>query len=245
MSTELGALCSDFYVNQRMALTMDLPAARETVLDLFDRVRREMPGMKRFRRYDGELALESPDQEGRYCWVGLRRTSVRSGWVNPQSLEESYRLHRLLLETAPYFLSITPLDVEAIELVFGFDLHARRNRNEVVFDALLAGSPLSSLVEPGREQMIDVQPFIGVALDESARLQASLEVKTRMGTGDLKTQRWEDEPISVYLTVRREGPFETIEQFGETFAMLAGHLERLAEDRVIPGIIVPLHNAIL
>ena len=37
MSSELGTLCSDFYVNQRVALTMDLPAARQTVLDLFDR----------------------------------------------------------------------------------------------------------------------------------------------------------------------------------------------------------------
>ena len=66
MSSELGTLCSDFYVNQRVALTMDLPAARQTVLDLFDRIKREMPGMKRFKRYEGELALESPDQEGRY-----------------------------------------------------------------------------------------------------------------------------------------------------------------------------------
>ncbi|MCH2133405.1 MAG: hypothetical protein MK116_06620 [Phycisphaerales bacterium] len=245
MTTDLGTLCSDFYVNQRMVLTMDLPSGRETVLDLFDRVRREMPGMKRFRRYDGELALESPDQDGRYCWVGLRRTSVRSGWVNPQTLEESYQLHRMLLETAPYFLSITPLDVEAIELVFGFDLHAQRNRNEVVFDALLSGSALGAMVEPGREEMIDVQPFLGIALDDSARLQASLEIKTRMGPAELQSQRWEDEPISVYLTVRRQGPFETIEQFQETFAILAGHLERLAEDRVIPGIIVPLHGAIL
>ncbi|MCH2152643.1 MAG: hypothetical protein MK089_04810 [Phycisphaerales bacterium] len=245
MSSELGTLCSDFYVNQRVALTMDLPAARQTVLDLFDRIKREMPGMKRFKRYEGELALESPDQEGRYCWVGLRRTSVRSGWVNPESLEQSYHLHRLLLETAPYFLSISPLDVEAIELVFGFDLHARRNRNEVVFDALLAGSPLSAMVQSGREEMIDVQPFLGIALDESARLQASLEIKTRMGPAELQTKRWEDEPISVYLTVRREGPFETIEEFKETFAILAGHLERLAEERVIPGILVPLHGAIL
>jgi hypothetical protein len=245
MSTDLGTLCSDFYVNQRMVLTMDLPTGRETVLDLFDRVKRELPGMKRFRRYEGELALESPDQEGQYCWVGLRRTSVRSGWVNPDTLEDAYRLHRLLLGTSPYFLSITPLDVEAIELVFGFDLHAHRNRNEVVFEALLADSALSAMVEPGREEMIDVQPFLSIALDDSARLQASLEVKTRMGPGQMTPTRWEDEPISVYLTVRREGPFDTIEQFTETFGILAGHAERLAEERVIPGILVPLHAAIL
>ncbi len=244
MTADLGTLCSDFYVNQRISLTMDLPSARETVLDLFDRVRRELPGMKRFKRYEGELALESPDQEGRYCWLGLRRTSVRSGWVNPESLEEAYRLHRMLLETAPYFLSITPLDVEAIELVFGFDIHAHRNRNQVVFDALLADSALACMVQSDREDLLDVQPFIGISLEEASHIQASLEIKTRMSPGDLQSKRWEDEPISVYLTVRREGPFESLDQFKETFGTLAGHIERLAEDRVIPGIIVPLHQAI-
>ena len=39
MTTSYGALCSDFYINQKFALKMDLPTARETVLDLFDRIR--------------------------------------------------------------------------------------------------------------------------------------------------------------------------------------------------------------
>ena len=61
--TSLGALCTDFYVNQKLALKLDLPSARETVLDMFDRIRKELPNMDRFRRYDGELALESAEAE--------------------------------------------------------------------------------------------------------------------------------------------------------------------------------------
>lgn len=90
MSNNLGALCTDFYVNQKIALKLDLPSRRETVLDIFDRVRRELPGMDQFRRYDDELALESPVEDAQYSWLALRRTSIRSGWVNPELLERAY-----------------------------------------------------------------------------------------------------------------------------------------------------------
>ena len=60
MVNSIGALCTDFYVNQKLGLKMDLPTARETVLDMFDRVRKSVPSMDRFRRYEGELSLESP-----------------------------------------------------------------------------------------------------------------------------------------------------------------------------------------
>src|SRR6185503_9086657 len=151
-----------FYVNQKLSLKMDLPSSREAVLDLFDRVRRDFPQMDRFRRYAGELALESPEQTSQYAWMAMRRTTMRSGWVNPESLEQAYKLHRLLLEIAPYYLSISPIDVEFMELVFGFDLRAERNRNDVVFEALLGDSPLASLIDhEQRESVIESQPFLG------------------------------------------------------------------------------------
>ena len=46
MPSSINAICSDFYVNQKLALKMDLPTRRETVLDMFDRIRREMPVME-------------------------------------------------------------------------------------------------------------------------------------------------------------------------------------------------------
>mgnify|MGYP006153001093 FL=1 len=219
---------------------MDLPSHRESVLDLFGRIRKEMPELDRFRRYADELALESPEIAGRYAWVALQRTSVRSGWVNPDDLDAPYRLHRLLLETAPYFLSITPLDVESIELVFGFDLEVTGNRNEIVFDALLSGSALAEVVQQDREHLADVQPFIALSLDEGNRTQASVEVKTRGGHREgLNTMG--NEPLSVYLTVRRNGPFRDLKELPDVFAMLAGHAERMVEDRGIPSILMPLH----
>jgi hypothetical protein len=240
--TGVSALCSDFYVNQKVALKMDLPTARETVLNLFDRVRKELPEMDRFRRYDGELALESPEADAQYNWLALNQTAIRSGWVNPDSLERAYRLHRLILDVAPYYLSISPLDVEYVELVFGFDIEAETNRNEVVFEALLAESPLAGLVDTSREPMLDAQPFIGFALTPRCDVQAFVEIKTRTRSREVATGRFGAEPISVYLTIRRHGPYKTMGDFTHSFGLLAGHAERLTEDRVIPGVIVPIRD---
>lgn len=241
----LGVLCTDFYVNQKIALKMDLPTARETVLSLFDRVQRELPDMNRFRRYDGELALESPDADARYSWLALNQTAIRSGCVNPESLDQAYRLHRLLLEVAPYFLSVSPLDVDFVELVFGFDLEADANRNEVVFDALLADSPLTALIDTEREAVLDAQPFVGFSLSRRGDLQAFIEIKTRTGAREIATRQWGNEPISVYLTVRRYGPYKTLDDFTDSFGTLAGHAERLAEERVIPGVVVPIRQTLM
>ena len=169
---------------------------------------------------------------------------MRSGWVNPDDLVAAYALHRMLLENAPYFLSITPLDVECIELVFGFDLDVSGNRNEIVFDALIAGSPFAEVVQQDREHLSDVQPFLVMSLDEDERTQASVEVKTRGGSQEAPGGTARD-PLSVYLTVRQNGPFRDLKELPDVLAMLAGHAERMVEDRIIPSILMPLHARIM
>jgi hypothetical protein len=245
MGTSFGALCTDFYVNQKIALKMDLPSARETVLDMFDRIRKELPLMERFRRYEGELALESVERNSQYSWLALRRTTIRSGSVNPESLQDAYKLHRLILDVAPYFLSISPLDIEFMELVFGFDLEAETNRNEVVLEALLGDSPLASLVELDREPILEAQPFIGFCLNDRCDLQAFVEVKTRTRTAEVADRRFDDQPISVYLTVRQYGPLKAVQDMTSIFGMLAGNIERIAEERVIPHVVMPLRERIM
>ena len=66
MDAQLAGICSDFYVNQKLALTMDVPEGREAVLDLFGRIKKEFPWLERLRRYEGEYALESEDVDGTY-----------------------------------------------------------------------------------------------------------------------------------------------------------------------------------
>lgn len=244
MATSFGALCNDFYINQRLSLKMDLPSRRETVLDLFDRVRKFRAGMDKFRRFDGELALESAPADGTYDWVALRRTSIRSGSVNPESLDWAYDLHRTMLEVSPYYLSISPLDIDYLELMFGFDLEAHGNHDEIVFDALLAESPMGLLVDTESETPTDVQPFVSFALDEEQRYQANFEVKTRSVERIVRSEKFEDEPISLFLSVRHMGPVERIEDLPQVFRELARHTERLSSDKLIPQMLNPISRAI-
>ena len=245
MVSTFSALCSDFYVNQKVALKLDLPTNRETILTMLDRIRQDVPSMQRLRRFEDEIALESAECRSEYQWMAMHATSIRSGWVNPDRLERAYKLHRLILEAAPFYLSISPIDVEYIELVFGFDLEADADHNEVVFDALLADSALALLVDHDREAIIDAQPFIGITLDSAGRVQAYLEIKTSHARPMGALSRPEKDPISVYLTVRRHGPLESVSDLPLVFSTLAGHVERMAEERVIPHILVPIRRALL
>ena len=158
MATGYGALCTDFFVNQKLSLRMDLPSERETILGLFDRIRKERPQMNRLRRFEGELSLESREEEPHYEWLALRRTSIRSGSVNPEAIADAAKLHETILHVSPFFLTISPIDIEYLEVVFGFDLEAETNRNEVVFDALMGESALAEIVNRNGEQLLDCQP---------------------------------------------------------------------------------------
>ncbi len=191
MTPSFAALCSDFYVNSKLSVKMDLPSERETILQFFERVRKEAPLMRRFRRFRGELALESPEQEGRNQWVALRRTSVRAGSVNPESLEEAHRLHRMVTRIAPFYLSINPLDIDSLEVLYGFDLEAQGNHNAIVYETLFADSPLARILDPDAAypgaQPIDLQPFLGVALSDRCDIQAFFEIKTRTTPRQVRT----------------------------------------------------------
>lgn len=240
MATSYGALCTDFYINQKLALKMDLPSDRETILHFFDLVRRAMPSMHRFRRYEGELALESSRRDAEYKWLALRRTTVRSGHVNPQSLAEAYKFHQLMLEFAPHHLTISPLDVDYLELMFGFDLECKDNHDEVVFDALYENTPLGKSLTLGGKKMLDVQPVFGVNLTESGDMQAYFEVKTRRRSRRGSARASRHEPISIFLTVRKYGPVDSVDDLSTHFETLAQHCENLANERLVPGLLTPI-----
>jgi hypothetical protein len=251
MSESYRALSSDFYVNQKLALKLDLPRERQTVLDLCDRVRRQFPAMTQFRRYRDELALESEPSAAENRWMAIRNQNIRSGVVNPDSLAEAYALHRHLLEVAPYFLGISPLDVDYLELLFGFDVMTERNHDEVVFEALVAGSPLARLLDMPGATAIDCQPLLGVIVrdahgrkgDSMGEVELTFEVKTRNAAREGKRGDASSEPISIYLTLRKYGPVSEIKDLPEVLDVLAFTGEEQIDSRVVPSMIVPIRDA--
>lgn len=240
MTESFGALCSAWYVNLKLALKLDLPRKREEVLDLFERIRRQFPAMSQFRRYREELALESEPEAEPQRWVALRGHTIRAGVVDPDRFEDAYALHRCVLEVAPYYLSISPLDVDYVELLYGFDLNAGGNHDEIVFEALVAGSPLAAALDIPGSHVVDCQPMFGVALNDVGSAEAFVEVTTRPPErGEYGTDR-PPEPISVLLTLRRYGPVGEIAELPSVLDELSRRGEQLVHSRVVPNLVVPI-----
>lgn len=243
MPDSLHALCSDFYVNQKLSVKMELPRSRETVLDLFERLRRDHPDMTALRRQREEVSLEAPQSARPHRWVALKQSSIRAGVVNPTTTEEAYGLHRTLLELTPFYLSVSPLDVDYLELLFGFDLAAAGNHDRIVADALLAGSPLANVFDGAPASgVIECQPLVGASLDRDGQVEAHIEVKTRRPGPAADLSR--EEPISVYVTLRHFGRVTDPADLPARLDELAEHGERLCETSVAPALLAPLRETI-
>ena len=256
MPSSYRALCSDFYINQKMSVKLDLPRSRETILDLFERVRHTFPAMASFKRYKDELALESPTDDEPHRWLAVRSSTIRSGTVNPDTFDDGYAIHKSVLEIAPYFLSISPLDIEYVELLYGFDLAAPGNHDALVAESLLEGSPLGELLDLENATTIDFQPLVGMLLSPqgvrpegsgraSDGIEAHIEIKTRSGGAAARGEEGTGDPVSVYVTLRRYEPVTNLKVMPGVFRTLADHAEHLIEQRVLPGLIAPLRRAIM
>lgn len=244
MATSFGALCTDFYINQKLSLKMDLPTERDTLLHFFDQVRKTQPGMTRFRRYEGELSLESSRREAEYTWLSLQQHSIRTGHVNPDTLEDAYKYHRRMLEIAPFYLTLSPLDIDYVELMYGFDIECKEDHDDVVYEALFADSAMGGLLKPldnaEGAKVLDVQPVFGLNLSNDGTLQAYFEVKTRRRSRRGSGKRYAQEPISLFVTLRNYAPVDKLDDLKEVTNELGQYCETLATERLIPDLLNPI-----
>lgn len=241
MAVSFRALCSDYYINQKLSVKLELPRSRGTVLDMFERLRRAFPSLDQLKRYDDELALESGPGSSPHRWLAVRDTNIRSGVVNPSSDDEAYTLHRQVLDVAPYFLNISPLDIEYVDLLFGFDLDCRGGHDRVIHEALFAPTDLGDLLDIEGVVPVDCQPVLGYAFGPRLEHEVHIEIKSR---STRQTAGESVEPISVYLTVRRLGPFDDIKDIITLTDHLAEQGEALVERTVVPKLLRPLRDAI-
>mgnify|MGYP005837890167 CR=1 FL=1 len=245
MSHPFVTFCEDFYVNLRLASQLSLPGARETVLHFFEMVQRAFPTMSRFRRLDsGEMNLEEDRSSNVYRWVSLEPKRLCAGHVNPPSIEEAMNLHTRVLELAPHQLGVSPVEVDYLDVLFGFDMEFKGNHDEVIAESLMPESPLTCLLDEGGARAIDFQPSVTVSLSDDCRLQGRIDVVTRTNSYQVRTGDYTDDSISVYLILRRywgDRPKQSLEQVA---LEMAGRAEQLCADHVIPKLLRPIHAAI-
>jgi hypothetical protein len=240
-----SALCDDFYINMNLSTEMELPSGRETILHFFERLQKEFPGMRNFYCRDkGDFVLEEDKEQGTYRWCSVEPRRVCSGYVNPPSIDEAVRQHQLVLELAPYMLSVSPLDCEALDLLFGFDFTYRGNHNELVCEALGVSPALERLAAYPGTSIISHEPSITLSLDGDCKRQCRLSIETRTSAYHVRTGEYPEEQLSVYLTARQYGSLEAGQSFERTLRALVGVCNELVDECVVEPVLEPLQKTI-
>jgi len=243
--THYSSLSDDFYVNMNLGTEMELPASRETVLHFFERVRKTYPTMRNFYcRERGDFVLEEDKDRGNYRWCTIEPRRVCSGQVNPESIEGAIAQHRLVLELAPYMLSVSPLDCEALDLLYGFDFTYRGNHNQLMSEALGVNPSLERIAEIPGATVINHEPSLTVALDEECRVQFRVSVETRTNAYQIRTGDFPEEQLSVYVTARQYGSLAVDKTFVETLERLSEVCREMLENHVIDQVLRPLARTI-
>jgi hypothetical protein len=238
-------LSDDYYVNMNLNTEMDLPQSRETILHYFELLKKQYPLMKNFyTRERNEFVLEEDKDRGNYRWATIEPRRVCSGVVNPSSLKEALDQHELALELAPYALTVSPLDCESLNVMFGFDFTYRGNHSELLLEALGVAPALERLTEVPGATVLSNEPSLQLALDEDCRIQCRLTVEARTSAYHVRTSEYPEEQLSVYLTARRYGSLDAGETYVAAFRRLATVCKDLVDNYVVDSILRPLQQTI-
>lgn len=240
-----ASLSDDFYVNLNLNTEMELPGSREAILHFFERIQKQYSSMKNFySRESGEYVLEEEKEKGHYRWASVDGRRVCSGYVNPGSPDSALEQHQLVMDIVPYALSISPLDCESLNLMFGFDFNYQGNHNELVADALGIAPAFDSLIEKYRGQVVAYEPHVQFSVDEDCRTQCRVSVETRTSAYHVKTREFPQEQLSVYVTARRYGSLEPGTTYVDMLRALGNLCTEVIEDYVADELLKPIQRTI-
>ena len=242
---KFSSCCDDHYINMHLNTEMELPQGRETVLHFFEQMRRRFPLMENFySRERSDFILEEDKERGSYRWVTVESRRICAGMVNPSEPAEALELHEFVLEQVPYVLSISPLDCESLNVMYGFDFTYRGNHNQVLAEAIGIAPALESIGELPGARLVNYEPSVQLALDSDCRTQCRLGVETRTSAYHVRTGEFPEDQLSVYLTARRFGSLGPDESYKSAAQSLAAVCEELLDHHVVDQVLVPLQQTI-
>ncbi|MFV2067613.1 MAG: hypothetical protein ACC645_11595 [Pirellulales bacterium] len=240
-----SSLSDDFYINMNLSTEMDLSNNRETILHYFEQIQKKYPQMRNFYCRDkGDFVLEEDKERGHYRWCTVEPRRLCSGQVNPESIEGILEQHRIVLDQASYALSISTLDCEALDLLFGFDFTYRGNHNQLVTDALGVSPAMERMADMPGATVISHEPSITLSLDEECRIQCRLSIETRTNAYQVRTGDYAEDQLSVYITARQYGSLGPKKSYLEVLESLAKVCTDLVDNYVVDHVLQPLARAI-
>ena len=240
------SFCDDLYIETYINTELDLPTGRDTILAFFERIRRQYPSMScMYQRGKKDFCLEEDRTQCQYRWVALETDRIGSGMVNPPDFESVFEQNRLVLELAPYMLSVSDLDIESLDVTMAMDFDYTGNHDEVITEALLSQSAFGSLLDLPGARAVGCSPSFVISLsgDDLTQGRVSIESKTSV-YGPKRKEQLIDEAISLSFTVRQYPPtteaFDALKSF-ENQCRLA---KEIMADKIVPNFILPLNETI-
>jgi hypothetical protein len=240
-----NSLADDFYVNMNLSTEMDLAGSRETILHYAEQMQKKYPEMRNFYgREKGDFVLEEDKDGGAYRWCSVEPRRVCSGYVNPPRTTDALTQHRHALDLAPYILSLSPLDCEALDLLIGFDFTYRGNQNQLIAEALGVCPALEKLSHMPGTTFINNEPTLTLSLDDDCRLHCRVSLETRTNAYQIRTGEYQEEQLSVYVTARKYGSLDASTTYVEAIDELSELACDLVENYVAESVLEPLARTI-
>ena len=82
--------------------------------------------------------------------------------VNPGNIEDVYEQDQLVIELAPYMLSVNHLDIDSLDVTFAMDFDYYGNHDEVIAEALLGSTAFNCLLDLPQAKPIGLSPSMVV-----------------------------------------------------------------------------------
>jgi hypothetical protein len=159
-------------------------------------------------------------------------------------VEAAIDQHRLVLDLAPAYLSVSPLDCEALDVLFGFDFAYRGNHNALLAEALGVGPAFDRVGEMPGGRVINYEPSLTMSLDEDCRVQVRVSTETRTNAFQVRTGEFTEEQLSVYVTARQYGSLDPDTTYVEALDRLVRLARDVVDTCVVEQILRPLARTI-
>jgi len=246
MANSYAAFCDEFYINLRLGTQMKMANDRATVVSFFERMQRLYPAMINFHQ-DGrhsEASIEESRAENSYKWLSLEPNRLSCGYLNPADPQDAYKYNRTVLETVPYYLAVSPVDLDYLDVLWGFDFGCKGNHHELIAEALLGGSPLGRLMDTPDARGINFELSGIVTLNEDARRHARVWVEPRTTASQVRSGDYPEEMLSVYVILRQWSGGRRLPELLDLHQDLVTQGEQFIGDRVLESFLSPIREAI-
>jgi len=246
MARPYSSLCDEYYINMRLGTQLKLATDRATIVSFFERMQRLYPNLLNFHQdgRHGESSVEESHEYNSYRWLSLEANRVSSGYFNPPEAADAFKYNASVLETVPYYLAISPIDLDYLDILWGFDFLYKGNHHELIVEALLGDSPIAHLMDSPGARGINFELSGVVALSEDARLHARVWVEPRTTPQHVRTGDYPDESLSVYVILRQWSGGKRLPELVEVHQELVDLSERFVQERVLSQFLIPIRETI-